>query len=189
MMSAGGWTIWTYLGAFVVQRHGFTSQGAGWAWIIVGLGLLAGTLLAGGRLGRVPLDVLFAGAAIGTGVCLGASFVLPLAAWSAVGVVGLGTLLHGVTQVVTAVLLPNSAPTGRAAIMTFRGAASSLGAAAGASAGGMLLEGVGFAALGATAMACCGVAAALMWWSRSQPVGSIAPHTAGPRIDRAVAAP
>ena len=46
--------------------------------------------------------------------------------------VGAGTLLHSITQVVTAVWLPRSAPTGRAATMTLRGAASSLGAAGGA---------------------------------------------------------
>jgi predicted MFS family arabinose efflux permease len=189
MMGAGGWTIWTYLGAFVIERHGFTTQSAGWAWIIVGLGLLAGTFLAGGRLGRRPLDRLFAGAAIGAGVCLGLSFVLPLSGWLAVGLVGLGTLLHGMTQVVTAVLLPNGAPTGRAAMMTFRGAASSLGAAAGAAAGGLLLGSVGFAALGASAIACCSVAAALAWWGRSRPVASVAEQATERRIETAAATP
>ena len=68
--------MWTYLGAFVVREHGFTTQEAGWAWIVVGLGLLAGTLLAGGRLGRISLDVVLT-AGVGAGVCLGAAFVLP----------------------------------------------------------------------------------------------------------------
>jgi DHA1 family bicyclomycin/chloramphenicol resistance-like MFS transporter len=189
MMGAGGWIIWTYLGAFVIERHGFTTQSAGWAWIIVGLGLLAGTFLAGGRLGSLPMDGLFAGAAIGAGVCLGLSFVLPLSGWLAVGLVGLGTLLHGITQVLTAVLLPNGAPTGRAAMMTFRGAAASLGAAAGAAAGGLLLETVGFAALGASAIACCGVAAALAWWGRNRPVAAVTEQTAERRTERAAATP
>jgi predicted MFS family arabinose efflux permease len=140
MMAAGGWSVWAYLGAFVVQRHGFTTQGAGWAWLVVGIGLFAGTFLAGGRLGRGRLDVLFA-----------------------IGLIGVGTLLHGLTQVASAVMLPNSAPTGRAATMTLRGAASALGAAAGAGMGGLLLQGAGFGALGASSVVCCGVAAAVVW--------------------------
>ena len=70
------------------------------------------------------------------------------------------------TQVVTAVLLPRGAPTGRAATMTLRGAASSFGVAAGAAAGGLMLDAAGFASVGASAVVYCTVAAALAWWAR-----------------------
>jgi MFS transporter, DHA1 family, inner membrane transport protein len=176
--SAGGWTVWTYLGAFVVREHGFTTQEAGWAWIVVGIGLLAGTLLAGGRLGRFSLDVVLTAGVVGAGVCLGAAFVLPIAGWIAVAIIGAGTLLHGMTQVVTAVLLPQGAPTGRAATMTLRGAASSLGGAAGAAAGGLLLDAAGFALVGASAVVYCAVAAALARWARRPLVSADEHHAA-----------
>jgi predicted MFS family arabinose efflux permease len=167
LMAAGGWSVWAYLGAFVVQRHGFTTLEAGWAWMVVGIGLFAGTFLAGGRLGRAPLEVLFALGGSGAGVCLGLAYLLPMVSWLAIGLIGVGTLLHGITQVASAVMLPQAAPTGRAATMTLRGAASALGAAAGAGVGGLLLQGAGFGALGASSVAFCGVAAALVWLGRA----------------------
>ena len=178
MMGAGGWTVWTYLGAFVVQRHGFTTQEAGWAWVVVGLGLFAGSFLTGGKLGGLRLDAVFGVAAVGAGLCLGLAFVLPISGWLAVGLVGAGTLLHAATQVVTATSLPHGAPTGRATTMTVRGAASSLGAGAGAAAGGLLLQGADFATLGAGAFACCAIAAALVWWGRTSTASATEHHAA-----------
>jgi predicted MFS family arabinose efflux permease len=168
-MGTAGWSVWTYLGAFVIHQHGFSTQAAGWAWTVVGVGLFAGTVLAGGRLGKARLDLLFGAAALGTGVCLGAAMLLPVSGWVAVGIVGVGTLLHGITQVVTAILLPEGAPTGKAATMTLRGAASSLGGAAGAALGGVLVASAGFGAVGIAALACCTLAMLLAWLGRTQP--------------------
>ncbi|HET6315519.1 MAG TPA: MFS transporter [Chloroflexota bacterium] len=169
-LGAGGWIVWTYLGAFVIQRHGFTTQEAGWVWTIVGIGLFAGSILVGGPLGRAPQHALFSVAALGAGACLGLAMLLPVNGWLAAAIVGVGTLLHGATQVVTAIWLPKSAPTGRAATMTLRGAASSLGAAGGAALGGVLLSVADFAALGASAIVFCALGAALGWWAHT-PVG------------------
>jgi predicted MFS family arabinose efflux permease len=166
LLSAGGWTVWTYLGAFVVQRHGFTTEQAGWAWAAVGLGFLAGGLLAGGRLGRRPLRPLFIAAGAGAGLCLGAGLLLPLAWWAAVGSLALGTLLYGITQVASALLLAQETPVGQAATMTLRGSATSLGAALGGAAGGAVLPVAGFEALGLGAAVYCLVGAALAWWWR-----------------------
>ncbi len=174
LMGIGGWVIWTYLGAFVIQRHQFTTQDAGVAWIVVGVGLFGGSVLAGGRLGRVPFETLFMTCALAAGVCLGAAFIVPIPAWFAVALMGIGTLLHGVTQVVTSVLLPRGAPAGRAATMTARGAASSLGSATGAALGGLLLEHAGFPAIGTIAVLCCAAAAVLVWCGRAY-----APRTEG----------
>src|SRR6185503_19160617 len=98
-------------------------------WTLVGIGLFVGSVLVGGPLGRGQLHRLFAVAALGAGMCLGVALLVPMNGWLAVAIVSLGTLLHSMTQVVTAIWLPQSAPTGRAATMTVRGAASSLGAA------------------------------------------------------------
>jgi predicted MFS family arabinose efflux permease len=178
LMAAGGWSVWTYLGAFVVQRHGFSTQDAGWAWTVVGVGLFAGTVLAGGRLGRLPLETLFATGAVGAGACLGVAFVVPMASWFAIGLIGVGTLLHGITQVVSAVMLTQATPTGRATTMTLRGAASSLGSATGAAIGGLLLQNAGFAVVGAGAIAFCAVAAGLAWWVRGAQAAVSRPRTA-----------
>jgi predicted MFS family arabinose efflux permease len=168
MMNVGGWPIWTYLGAFLVRQHGFDTQAAGWAWMVVGLGLFAGPALAGGRLAKVPLERLFGLSALAASLAFSSAFMLPVSGWLAVGLVGVATLLHGMTQVVTAMLLPADAPTGRAATMTLRGAAASLGAGAGACIGGLVLEQFGFAAVGFVALAGCLSAAALVWWGRGQ---------------------
>jgi predicted MFS family arabinose efflux permease len=132
---------------------------------VVGLGLFAGTILVGGPLGRLNLEWLFGAAAVGAGLCLGLAFVVPVPGWIAVLIVGIGTLLHGMTQVVTATLLPRGAPTGRAATMTLRGAASSFGSGLGAALGGLLLPAAGYPALGVLAIVCCAGSAALVWWA------------------------
>jgi predicted MFS family arabinose efflux permease len=93
-----------------------------------------------------------------------------MSGWSAVALIAVGTLLHGTTQVVSAILLPNGAPTGRAATMTLRGAASSFGSATGAALGGVLLETAGYATVGVSTVAFCALAAGVAWWGgmRSQ---------------------
>ena len=155
LLSAGGWFIWTYLGAFLIQQYGFSTAEVGWAWFVVGLGLLAGGLAGGSPLGKAPLRPLLAVTAVGAGVCFGGGFGLAVTGWAAVGLITAGTLLHGVTQVASAVLLSQETPGGHAATMTLRGSAQSLGAALGAGFGGALLPIAGFGALGLIALACC----------------------------------
>jgi predicted MFS family arabinose efflux permease len=74
-----------------------------------------------------------------------------------------GTLLHGVTQVASAVLLSQETAGGHAATMTLRGSAQSLGAALGAGFGGAILPIAGFDALGIIALFCCAAGALLAW--------------------------
>jgi DHA1 family inner membrane transport protein len=163
LLSAGGWLVWTYLGAFLIETHGFSTPEAGWAWLVVGVGLLAGGLAGGSPLGKAPLRPVLAVAGIGAGVCLGSGFGLAIAGWAAVGLIALGTLLHGVTQVASAVLLSQETPGGHAATMTVRGSAQSLGAALGAGLGGAILPLAGFGALGVLAVLCC-ISGALLAW-------------------------
>jgi MFS transporter, DHA1 family, inner membrane transport protein len=163
LLSAGGWLIWTYLGTFLIQRFVFSTADVGWAWLVVGLGLLAGGLAGGSPLGKAPLRPLLALAAVGAGICLGGAFGLALTGWLAVGIIALGTLLHGVTQVASAVLLSQEARGGHAATMTLRGSAMSLGAALGSGLGGAILPIAGFGALGLIALCCCSGGALLAW--------------------------
>ncbi len=163
LLSAGGWIVWTYLGAFAVEQHGFSTQQAGWAWLVVGCGLLVGGLLGGTRLGKAPLRPLLAVAAAGAGVCLAAGFLLPLTGWMAIAAIAVGTLLHGLTQVASAVLLSQETPAGHAATMTLRGSAQSFGAALGSAVGGVLLPWAGFTALGEFALLACVLGALLAY--------------------------
>lgn len=167
LLSAGGWITWTYLGTFTIEQYGFSTREAGWAWLVVGLGLLGGGLLGSSRLGKAPLRPLLVVAAAGAGVCLASGLVLPLAAWAAVGAIALGTLLHGLTQVASALLLSQETPAGHAATMTLRGSAQSLGAAVGSALGGVLLPLASFSALGVAALLCCVGGAALAWQLRT----------------------
>lgn len=176
LLSAGGWIVWTYLGAFAVEQHGFSTQQAGLAWLGVGLGLLCGGLLGGSRLGRTPLRPLLAFSAAGAGTCLAAGFFLPVTGWVAIGAIALGTLLHGLTQVASALLLSQETPAGHAATMTLRGSAQSFGAALGSALGGAFLPSLGFAALGGLALLLC-IGAALLacpapraWHTTAKPV-------------------
>jgi MFS transporter, DHA1 family, inner membrane transport protein len=163
LLSAGGWITWTYLGTFLIERHGFSTQAAGWAWLVVGLGLLGGGLLGGSRLGKAPLRPLFVAAAVGAAICLAAGFWLPAAGWTAVAMIALGTLLHGLTQVASALLLSQETPGGHAATMTLRGSAQSFGGALGSAVGAALLPVAGFGALALVALLACLAGGLLAW--------------------------
>src|SRR4029453_3840989 len=62
----------------------------GWVWTIVGIGLFAGSILAGGPLGRAPLHALFSVAALSAGVFLGLGVLLPVTGWLGAGLSGGG---------------------------------------------------------------------------------------------------
>ena len=71
LSAMGVWTMLTYLGAFYVQQHGFTTQQVGWAYLVIALGVVPGTLAAGGRLGRLPLRPLLVSSQLGAGAADG----------------------------------------------------------------------------------------------------------------------
>jgi predicted MFS family arabinose efflux permease len=168
--NAALWTVLSYLGAFYVERHGFTIQGAGLATIPPGIALVVGSLAAGGRLGGVPLRPLIAGARALAALLLGGALALPLPVGLVVTLLALNAGLMGVTLVATTLLLTGESPAGRATTLTLNGSGNSLGIALGGALGGLLLALGDYPALGLGALALAGSSAALAWWSRDRPL-------------------
>jgi DHA1 family inner membrane transport protein len=179
LTAAGAWAILIYLGAFFVERHGFTTQQVGWTFMLSSAGILAGMLAVGGRLGRLPLRPLLVGNLLGFALLAATALTLPVPAAVAVGLLTLAMIMGGVVPVATTTLLTEETPAGRATTMVLNRSAINLGTALGSAAGGLLVAASGYGALGLSALLWCGVSAALVWWSRSrampQPVVASAP--------------
>src|SRR6516165_5051191 len=144
--------MWTYYGAFYVQRHGFSIEQVGWVSLAAGFGVFLGQIAAGTRLGGRP-HALFIGGCAGSGSLIGLSVMLALPATAAMALMATGWLLHGLTMVSAVVLLIGQSPAGRATILTLYGSAMSFGMALGAVFGGAALAIAGYYALGVCTMA------------------------------------
>jgi predicted MFS family arabinose efflux permease len=144
---AGTWVMWTYYGAFYVQRHAFNTQEVGWVSLAAGVAVLLGQTAAGGPLGRRP-DLLFVAGCTGSGPLIGLSLIFPLAALPAIGLMSAGWLMHGLVMVSTVMLLTNRTPAGRATTLTLYGAAMNLGITLGATLGGLALAYAGYFGVG-----------------------------------------
>ena len=144
--------MWTYYGAFYVQRHGFSIEQVGWVSLAAGFGVFLGQIATGTRLGGRP-HALFIGGCAGSGSLIGLSVMLALPATAAMALMATGWLLHGLTMVSAVVLLVGQSPAGRATILTLYGSAMSFGMALGAVFGGAALAIAGYYALGVCTMA------------------------------------
>ena len=149
----GSGILITYLGAFMVERYGLTTQEIGWVYLAIGGGALAGSLATGGGLGTRPLRPLIVACRVGIGALTLATFLLPMSPLAAVGLFTVVLVLIAVANVATATLLTSESPAGRAATMTLNGSAAALGQAIGAGLGGVALALGGFQALGLLATA------------------------------------
>ncbi len=159
---AGVWVMWTYYGAFYVQRYALTTQQVGWVSLAAGLGVLLGQTAAGGRLGGRPRRLFLIGC-LGSGPLIGLSLLLPLLAPAAVALMAAGWLMHGLVMVSTVVLLVGQSPAGRATTLTLYAAAMNLGVALGAALGGLALAQAGYGALGLCTLALPLISAVLVW--------------------------
>jgi MFS transporter, DHA1 family, inner membrane transport protein len=139
--------MWTYYGAFYVERYGFGSDQVGWVSLAAGLGVLIGQTAAGGRLGAHS-RLLFIAGCIGSGSLIGLSLILPLPAVAAIAIMAAGWLAHGMVMVSAVILLVDSSPAGRAVTLTLNTSSQSLGWAVGAGTGGIVLAAAGYIALG-----------------------------------------
>jgi predicted MFS family arabinose efflux permease len=166
LRSAAAWAWFTYYGAYLAEVRHLDVQQAGWGYTGVGLGFFLGSLLGGGRLGRVSPRALLIGTAIVQGFALLNPLApgLPLAAVLALN--GLAAATMGVANVTATLLLGRESPAGRATTMTANQAAFSAGSAAGGALGGLLLGTSGYAAIAASAPAFCLGAALLVWLTR-----------------------
>jgi predicted MFS family arabinose efflux permease len=167
------WGFLTYLGAFLVDRHAFTAQQVGWAFMASGLGHFSGSLLIGGRIGAgggAPLRAAFALLHVLSGVLFAAAYLLPLAPLAAVLFFAVAALVTGGADVTGVRLLVAESPAGRATTLTLNGSGMSVGSAIGSSLGGLLLAFGGFPAIAAMVLvAGLAAAAAVAWLSRARP--------------------
>jgi DHA1 family arabinose polymer transporter-like MFS transporter len=109
--------MWTYYGAFYVQRHGFSIEQVGWVSLAAGFGVFLGQIAAGTRLGGRPHALFIRGCA-GSGSLIGLSVMLALPATAAMALMATGWLLHGLTMV-SAVVIPGRSITRRAGHHTY----------------------------------------------------------------------
>jgi predicted MFS family arabinose efflux permease len=139
--------MWTYYGAFYVQRYGFAADQVGWVSLAAGLGVPAGQTAAGGWFGGHP-RLTFTAACVGSGSFIGLSLMLPLSAVLAITLMAAGWLAHGVVMVSTVILLVDGSPAGRAVTLTLNSSAQSFRWAVGAGGGGVVLAAPGYVGLG-----------------------------------------
>jgi predicted MFS family arabinose efflux permease len=167
--ATGAWAAFTYLGAYLAQRHGFSTSEVGLGYLATGVGIVAGTRLVATRLGSRPRPLL-ALARVAGGVLTGAALLLPLPAPAALGLLVLGAMADFMSATATAVLLAAESPDARATTLTVNNAALSLGVACGGALGGLALALADYPAVGLLSLAWMLAAAALVWWSRPRGV-------------------
>jgi len=163
--TTGVWIVWSYLAAFLLQRHGFTTQEVGWAYLATGASVILGNVVAGGRLGAYPRPVMIASRA-GSGVMFACALLLPVSGIAVAGLIALAMVAHGAFSVTNALVLTVETPAGRATTMTLNSSAISLGTALGGAVGGLALALGSYPALGVCAPIFSLAAAGLIWWSR-----------------------
>ena len=184
LRNTGIWCVMTYLSAFLVERHGLGLQAAGWAYTGVGLGFFVGSLVVGGRIGRLPLRPVLIAATVAQGAAIAGPFLLPVGPIAAMAVLALGALLAGISNVAGALLLAGESPAGQATTMTLNQAGFSVGVAVGSAAGGLLLALGGYPAITIGALAFSLGGALLVRLLRPRPI-LVAPRTPAPVVEAA----
>jgi len=161
--NASTWAVWTYVAAFLVQRYEVSTLELALIYLVVGVAVLLGTLLAGGRLGRQPRQLLIAGRA-GCGLLLGAALLLPVPVLIAVAAIAASLLLHAASGLASVNLLCEEAPNNRATTLALNGSALSLGIALGGVLGAVGLEFGGYSTLGLLGTTLGLFAAGVVWY-------------------------
>jgi predicted MFS family arabinose efflux permease len=176
---SGTAALTTYLGAFYALRHGFTTQQLGVVYLILGVGMLAGTTASGGWLGRLsPVLALSGGRAV-AGMLVAVTLLAPLPAPVGVVLLALALGCVGAVTVGSTTLLASEAPGGRATVMGLNGTAMQAGTALGGATGGLLLALAGFPGLALGILGLYGASAALLAGQRPRrpaPVGVPGPR-------------
>ena len=160
------WILATYLGAFLIEQHGLSSQQAGFGYTAVGSGHFLGSVLAGRRFGALPLRPLIGSLMPLAALGFTAALVAPFGPIVAIGLAAGGTLLLGIVEATAMTLLITESPAGRATTMTANQSANSLGTAVGGAVGGLLLATGGYPALGLGIPIFAAAAVLVLWVSR-----------------------
>lgn len=161
--SAAIWVMATYLGAFYAERFGYTTQQLGWVYFVPGVTLFLGSLLAGGRVGALPLRPLIVLTRLVAGVAIAGLLALPISAVAGMGLLGIQGITSGMASVAVTLLLLRESPASRATTLTLNAVALSLGTALGSALGGALLAVGDYALLGLAALLLSAASAFLVW--------------------------
>jgi len=158
--------VGSYLGAFYIQRHGYSAEQVGWLFMVWGAVNLAGTWAVAGRIGALPTRPLVTLTRAISGLSVGGVFLLPVAALAAAGLFAIHAFVTAIVGVGMTLLLSREAPGGKATAQSLLAVSGSLGTALGAALGGLLLTVSDYQVVGLVAALFGLVSAALIWWSR-----------------------
>ena len=92
--NAGHWVTMTYLGAFLAERHGYTTQQIGLVYLVPGGALVIGYAVAAGRVTTLPLRPLGITTRTLVGASLAGVMVLPIPTLAGVGLLGVRLLVE-----------------------------------------------------------------------------------------------
>ena len=149
--------LFTYLAAFLIQTHGLTAGGTAMPLAVVGTGAMLGSLLGGRIASHAQRLALAATTLVAGGLLGGLAFAMPLPPWMTMLVGGASALLLTSFEAIPWALTAELAGDSRATANGLLASSNQLGAAAGASMGGVVLALGGFPSVG---LFCLGAATA-----------------------------
>jgi predicted MFS family arabinose efflux permease len=162
VVNIGTWATFTYMAAFFVQMHAFTTSEVGGTYLVCGIGTVLGTRVVGSRLGARCLTLLVTGRILG-GICVLGALSLPVPPLVALTLLALAALASTMGMASTTVMLASDAPGGRGTSMTLHASALSLGTAVGAAVGGLILTVASYQTVGIVSMALFVASASVVW--------------------------
>lgn len=164
LLGAVFWFTWiTYIVAFFVERYGLDVTTASLAVLMTGVGIVVGSQ-AGGRLGdRVGHKAIVGTTIAAGGLLMLVETILVHDLFLAVAVSFFIALLSGARFATNQTLLSELAPSARGTLLAVNSAIVSVGIVGGTALGGILIDGVGYEALG-TMSAVAGFASAFVVW-------------------------
>jgi predicted MFS family arabinose efflux permease len=149
--------LFTYFAAFLIQTYGLTAGDTAIPLAVVGSGAMLGSLLGGRIASHAQRFPLAATALLAGGLLVGVAFMVPLSPWMMILLGGTSALLLTSFEPVPWALTAELAGESRATANGLLASSNQLGAAAGASLGGIVLALAGFPSVG---FFCLGTAAA-----------------------------
>lgn len=148
LRAAGLIGAFAYFGAFIADRFQVDPHVVGIAYLVIGLGVLAGNIVCATFTFRASLLRQFLVAAIVGGLSLGAAmyFTLPFTATLALSTAA--AFASSVTLIALSTLLTRATPSGTGTTMVLNGSLTNLGTAVGAATGGFVIAIGGYTLLG-----------------------------------------
>jgi MFS transporter, DHA1 family, inner membrane transport protein len=157
----------TYSGSYFIEELGLSVQQFGLLATITGLGFFAGSLAAG-RLGRFDLRSTFVVTAVVSGILLFVAYTVSETVTVTVVALTIAFFCASIQAVNVTTLISNETPGGQGTAMVMNEATFAIGAALGASTGGLLIQVGGFTALGIGIPVYAILAALTVWRPRAR---------------------